>query len=243
MKITCLASGSSGNCYVLQHNEETILIECGLEYRDITYKLYELDIVVKDINALVITHGHKDHSLAIEDFIVRGILTVAPKSVIKGNYDNCRYAENGTKIQLTENISLRAFCVNHDCDALGYIFHSKDTKETLLFINDTYYFDFQYKEYNYDYICIECNHNRKIVDELKKQKPEMAAKYERQTEYHMSLAALKLFLSKMNLNRTKAIYLMHQSYECADPDICKKVISKIYPNSKVYICGRNGGLY
>ena len=35
MVLRCLGSGSSGNCYVLQGSEESLVIECGIDFQQL----------------------------------------------------------------------------------------------------------------------------------------------------------------------------------------------------------------
>lgn len=35
MKINVLASGSKGNCYILESNNRKIMLECGIDYKKI----------------------------------------------------------------------------------------------------------------------------------------------------------------------------------------------------------------
>lgn len=45
--LRCLASGSSGNAYILECKNETLLIECGISWKEILKGLnYKLENVV-----------------------------------------------------------------------------------------------------------------------------------------------------------------------------------------------------
>lgn len=246
MEFYCLGSGSGGNSYIFKSGKDCVLVECGFEYKRLCKKIMDCGLAISDINAVVCTHHHKDHIMSISNWVNRKVKVVAPEncfSDIELRNKNVYHAENGTKLDLTDNIRILAFSVNHDCNALGYIFYFKDTRESVLFINDTYYFDFNYNDFGFDYIFIECNHIRNKLDQVISKCVALgksSAKYSRQCEYHMSLAALKKFLDKMNLAKTKQIYLMHMSYDCCDRDLCQKVISTNY-GIETYACLTNGG--
>lgn len=245
LEFVCLGSGSGGNAYIFKEGEDIILVECGIEQKKLTSKLMDHGILPSQIKAVVVTHGHGDHICSIDYWLARGTKILAPRTCLDQFADSVILAENGTKCSLTDNIQTLAFSVNHDCDALGYIFFFKNSKESVLFINDTYYFDFPYTSFGFDYVFIECNHIRKMVEEIKEKciaSGLPTAKYDRQLEYHMSLAALKKFLKNMNLSKTKKIYLMHLSKECCDGELCKTIIGSTF-KCDTFVCGEHGGFY
>jgi len=61
LEVHVLASGSDGNCTVIQLDDEAVMIDAGLSYRA-THKLMEQEGVDEScIKALLITHEHSDH--------------------------------------------------------------------------------------------------------------------------------------------------------------------------------------
>ena len=70
MKLKCLGSGSSGNCYLLSTETETLILDCGISVMEIKKGLnFDLSKVV----GCIVTHSHKDHSLSVKDFENMGI--------------------------------------------------------------------------------------------------------------------------------------------------------------------------
>ncbi|HET7290465.1 MAG TPA: MBL fold metallo-hydrolase, partial [Thermodesulfobacteriota bacterium] len=65
MKICTLASGSSGNCLYVESGETRILVDAGISLRQIVLKLRKLDVDLTDIDAVVVTHEHSDHTAAL----------------------------------------------------------------------------------------------------------------------------------------------------------------------------------
>lgn len=56
MKLTCLATGSSGNCYLLQADSgETLILDCGIGIKEIKKGL-SWDI--RGIEGVIISHAH-----------------------------------------------------------------------------------------------------------------------------------------------------------------------------------------
>lgn len=55
MLMSCAASGSGGNCYILQNSQEALIIECGCKLIDCKKAL---DFNVSKIVGAIVTHEH-----------------------------------------------------------------------------------------------------------------------------------------------------------------------------------------
>lgn len=236
IEILCLGSGSSGNCYLLGYGDEYIMVECGLPYKTIVSKLADYDIRIDQIKALVVSHSHKDHALALTDFICLDIPIFAP--FVASNDKGI-----DKPLNLTQWAKVRAFEVKHDVPCFAFIFLFENN-ESLLFVTDTRYIESQYFKYKYTYIMIECNHIRKqleaIMDAaLLEGNESKVFKFKRQASYHLSLAGVKKTLNAMDLSQTKAIFLMHLSKECCNDDLIKKEVAAKY-KKPTFVCYREG---
>ena len=61
MQLTSLASGSSGNCSLIQSESTHILVDAGISCRRIDTALQRMDLTAKDLSGIFITHEHSDH--------------------------------------------------------------------------------------------------------------------------------------------------------------------------------------
>jgi phosphoribosyl 1,2-cyclic phosphodiesterase len=61
MKVTSLSSGSSGNCYLVQHEGINILIDSGLTAAATERHLRSCGVSIQQISAIFLTHDHSDH--------------------------------------------------------------------------------------------------------------------------------------------------------------------------------------
>jgi phosphoribosyl 1,2-cyclic phosphodiesterase len=61
MEVHILASGSSGNCIAVRSGSTTILIDAGIPKTKIERRLLDAGIRPDKIDAIFITHAHKDH--------------------------------------------------------------------------------------------------------------------------------------------------------------------------------------
>ncbi len=67
-----LASGSSGNCYLLQAGTDTVLIDCGIGIRQITAACNNWGANDRNLTAVVISHEHGDHVRSLDAIRRRG---------------------------------------------------------------------------------------------------------------------------------------------------------------------------
>ncbi|MZK62262.1 MBL fold metallo-hydrolase, partial [Clostridium beijerinckii] len=68
--IKVLASGSTGNCYIVQAGDEILLLECGINFKNIKQGL---GFDLSKVKGCLVTHEHKDHSKAINEVMKAGI--------------------------------------------------------------------------------------------------------------------------------------------------------------------------
>src|ERR1044071_9825266 len=61
MFIASLSSGSNGNCYYIGNQDEAVLIDAGISCREIEQRLKRLELPIRKIKAICVTHEHSDH--------------------------------------------------------------------------------------------------------------------------------------------------------------------------------------
>lgn len=59
--IASLNSGSNGNCYYIGNQDEAILIDGGLSCRETEQRLKRLELSIKQVKAIFVSHEHSDH--------------------------------------------------------------------------------------------------------------------------------------------------------------------------------------
>lgn len=60
-QVSILASGSSGNSLYIESEQKRILVDAGLSGKKITSLLSEVDRKPEDLDAILVTHEHRDH--------------------------------------------------------------------------------------------------------------------------------------------------------------------------------------
>ena len=80
MKLTVIDSGSKGNCYVMKSSTgEVLLIEAGVKFSKIKETL---GFNINNVNGIIVTHEHLDHSKGIKDALNAGLPVYASSGTI-----------------------------------------------------------------------------------------------------------------------------------------------------------------
>lgn len=235
MNIKVLASGSSGNAYIADDGNASILIECGIPYSKIPKD--PRAFCGPTIAGCLISHEHKDHSLCAKEIARRGTDIYASRGTIDmigllGHHRAytveplCRFAVG--------SFSILPFKVEHDAaEPLGFLIESAFTGERLLYFTDTYFV--RYRFAGLTHIMAEANYDPTILFDNIKESPEMGARKNRIIESHMGIDNLEEFFKANDMTKVKQIFLIHMSKDNADPTAFKERIQRL-TGAEVYAC-------
>ena len=208
MELKVLGSSSSGNCYLLQNKEVTLMIECGLPYKTI---LKGLDFNLSNVVGCLVTHEHKDHSKAIFELGNKGIDIYTSCGTVNtlgdGLGHRLKFVKALYQFEVGEFIVL-PFEAEHDAaEPLGFLIQHPDMGK-LLFITDSYYCQYNFSRLNH--IFIECNYSKEILETNIENSlnPRLA---KRLIKSHFSLENVKEFLKATDLSQVRDITLLHLS--------------------------------
>lgn len=68
IRVSILGSGSKGNCTLVETPNSKVLIDCGFSARETIRRLDELGVNPAEINGILLTHEHRDHTIGLENF-------------------------------------------------------------------------------------------------------------------------------------------------------------------------------
>lgn len=124
-----LASGSKGNCHYIADGDNYLLIDVGLNGKQVEKKLLELDINPEKISGMIISHEHRDH--------------VSGAGVLSRRYNIPIYANRGTWegmmpiISKIDKNNIKIFNTNRTFKIGNFIIHpysiSHDAKDPVGF--------------------------------------------------------------------------------------------------------------
>lgn len=226
-----LGSGSSGNCYWLGTEQEAILIDAGVPFRDIRRMLAENGLQKIPIRALLITHDHTDHIRAASMVSAScGCPVFSTQEVHEGmdrNYGlqrklplaNRRYLQRGEARELPLTpFTVTCFSVPHDSrDNVGYYITAPGLRFCL--VTDCGFVTPDIVKYlsQADHMVVESNHD---VDKLMNGPyPAYLKKRVRGEGGHLSNEECAHLICSIWHPGIRHIFLCHLSQENNEPDI------------------------
>lgn len=209
MKLTVINSNSSGNAYILENDQEALLIECGVRFEKINQAL---NFNLRKVVGCIVTHEHQDHCKAVWDVIASGITvytTFLTHEAMKTSGHHRAKEITKEEAFTCGGFRILPFRINHDCaDPVGYMINHADTGN-VLFLTDSYYCDYTFTDLNN--VIIEANYCQTILDKRLEDGVNPKFLRDRVLTSHMSLATCKEMLKANDLNEVNNIVLIHLS--------------------------------
>jgi phosphoribosyl 1,2-cyclic phosphodiesterase len=213
MQLKVISSDSSGNGYILESDQEALIIECGVRF-DLVKRA--LNFKMRKVVGCLITHSHKDHCKGAKEAIANGIDI---------------YTSSGTLIELDLEYNHRAhvlveqyphaigsfkvipFLVKHNtAEPFGFMINHPECGN-VLFLTDTMYSPVKFK--NLNNIIVEANYCEEILaDQFEKGQNPVHRSHV--LEGHLSIQNCKELLKANDLSRVNNIVLIHLSNANSD---------------------------
>lgn len=134
MRVCLLASGSRGNCTLIEVDGRRLLIDAGLSGRETKRRLAGLGLSPEDLDAILVTHEHHDHVGGIGPLSRRYQLPVhiAPQTQAAlprlGTISALHHFSTGSVFTVA-GLSVVPFATTHDAvSPVGFVIHSKEGK-------------------------------------------------------------------------------------------------------------------
>lgn len=214
MRVVVLASGSEGNSTYIETNEIKLLIDLGKNTKYIKLKLESIGVNPEDINYILISHTHKDHTSALKTFVNRYKTTVLLSQEMFYDLEEIKEYENimiyDDDLYL-KDLTIRTIKSSHDApDARNFVLES--CGKSVVYVTDTGYVNRKYFEIlkNRDFYLFESNHDIEML--LNGPYPKWLKTRVVGSYGHLSNKDSSFYLSKLIGDNTKKIVLMHLSH-------------------------------
>ncbi len=167
-----LASGSSGNVNLVQSANAKILIDVGKSRKYIVESLKKLSIEPNEIDAVFLTHEHKDHSgglrvlSKVADFdiyINKKSYEVLEEELSSIDKSRIIFIENGREYYV-KDVTIYPFKVEHDAaNCHGFTLECEQKRISIASDIGSVNEEFIAQFYRSNLISIEANHDERLV--------------------------------------------------------------------------------
>lgn len=219
MKLRCLGSGSSGNCYILENNSEVLVIEAGISFMAVKKAL---DFNISRIVGVVVSHQHGDHSKYSAEYEKAGIPVFRP-------YES----DMERQVRTYGEFVIKSFLLVHDVPCCGFLIRHLEAGN-VLYVSDTEYIKYRFRDLSH--IICECNYDEDCID---KDLPN----YAHILQGHMSLNTCKGFIAENKSAALRNVILCHLSMRNADADKCEKEIKGVVDDSVIVGIAEKGMVF
>lgn len=168
MKVCVLSSGSKGNSTLVITDKVKILIDLGTTTSYVEAALNNLNVNVKEISHILITHSHVDHIKGLKVFIKRYnpviLVTEDMKNVLEKELGNFRYKYYEDKKAIIDDLIVNVIKTSHDAEeSIGFVLTNNNS--SMVYITDTGYINKKYFKIlsNNNLYVLESNHDIKML--------------------------------------------------------------------------------
>lgn len=234
LKISVLASGSTGNITYIESDKIKILVDCGFSGKKAIELLKQIDRRPEDLNAILVTHEHSDHIKGVgilarkynlDIYANQKTWTAMEPKLGKLNLEQKHHFDMDKTLTIGD-IDVSSFGVSHDAvDPQFYTFQKNDKRFVML--TDTGYVSDKMREYvkNADAYLFESNHDLSML--RMGRYPWSLKQRIIGDKGHLSNEDGALALAEIVGERTKRVYLGHLSKENNLKEIAHSTVEEI----------------
>jgi len=232
MVIKVIGSNSSGNCYVLESENECLIIDAGIHTKEI---FRAIDYNISKIVGCIVTHEHLDHFRYVNKISEYGINVYGSDGTLKGLKGHRYFSIKPDMSFMLGNFKITPFLIKHDArEPFGFIINHFDCGN-ILFITDSKYT--QYKFENINHIIVESNHSRELIDKKMESGALNEFLYKRLINSHMSIETCLDLIIANDSDKLLNIILIHLSDSNSNElEFIDKVIKRI--GKKVFVADK-----
>ena len=227
MDIKVIASGSSGNAYLIGDGHTRLLLDAGIPFKRIQIGC---GFQTSSIDACLVTHRHSDHAAAISKLLQRGIAVYSNEDVA-GLHEGVHIL-TALREYTIGTFRILPFEAEHDVPCYGYQVTSTATGEKLVYITDSAYVKYTFS--GLTHIMIEANYDEDIMLSNVRDEKIPFSLAERVAGTHMSIDTLIDLLRANDMTKVRQIYLLHLSDNNSDAEVFKKLVQQ-ETGAEVYI--------
>ena len=235
MKVCLLTSGSIGNAVIIEHEEESILIDCGVSFKKFAELISQTNLNMSKVKHILVTHEHSDHikgvGVASRRLGLRVWSTkktadaIYEKGILKDRDPDINFVDKYEKYEIS-GFKITPFPLSHDArDPVGYL-RERDGKK-IVCLTDTGYVSKEVMDIvkGASLYIMELNHNVEMLHTCYRPwhlKQRILSDYG-----HLSNEDGAYIFSKVMSHNTKHVFLSHISQEANLPDLALMTMKEV----------------
>lgn len=231
MRVALLGSGSSGNATLVRAGNTRVLVDAGFSARDLTRRLEILGVAPEQLDGIVISHDHGDHTRGMGVFARRH---GTPLHMTERTRNACAKLLRGEEVVhtyragypfLIGDVRVEPFITVHDAaDPVGLALVDECTGLRLGVATDLGRPTAQIRHAlaGCDLLILEANHDEVLLQTSAY--PWSVKRRIASSHGHLSNQAAAQFVVELLHPRLAGVILAHLSNECNRPDLALKVV-------------------
>ena len=228
MKLKCIATGSTGNCYTLTSDSgETLILDCGIPIKEIKKGL---NWNIKDVVGVLCTHQHSDHNKSLKDFINMGIPVFAPYLSLESMKMETEFNIRMFDLTTIDGSWTHTHANGEPCPIYGFLITHKEMGR-MLYITDTNLIKWRFKDINH--ILLGVNYDKDLIDR------DNTGKANHVFRGHLSIDTACDFVKANYSDSLQNVIMCHLSSENADKDLFIEKMEKAACGANVDVAEPN----
>lgn len=240
LNIQTIASGSTGNCYVVFSGKQSIMIEAGVPLSVVRGWFSRAGKLLTDIDFCLCSHGHADHTKSADKIMRAGIdcyMTAGTATEAGLSGHRLKVVEPLKQFSVSGWIVLPFRTIHDVADPVGFLIQGPEG-DKLLFATDTAYLKHRFS--GLTHIMIEANYCPEILAENIRAGEYPRSIRNRVVKNHMSINTAVETLKANDISRVREIHLLHLSKDNGNPVEFKRKVQAA-TGKPVYIAEQKKG--
>jgi phosphoribosyl 1,2-cyclic phosphodiesterase len=233
MKLKCIATGSTGNCYTLTSDSgETLILDCGIPIKEIKKGL---DWNIRNVVGCIVSHAHSDHSKSVKDFEAMGIPVFTPYISLKPMRMGKEFKIQAFDLTTIDGSWTHTNADGTPCPIFGFLITHKEMGR-MLYITDCELIKWKFK--NVNHVLLGVNYDKDLIDR------DNAGKANHVFRGHLSIDTACDFVKANYSDSLQNVIMCHLSSENSDKDSFIEKMKKVAygANVDVAVAGKSWDL-
>lgn len=241
LSLTVLGSGSSGNCAVIRTERTRLLLDAGLSARRITQRLEMVGERVEDLDGILLTHEHSDHTAGLEMLCRKHDVPLFATPLTQESLAGSAFTKAKPKWKLMQtgaafefqDLRIECFPVPHDAvDPVGFVI--QDDESRLGVLSDVGFVTNLIRDRlaGAHSLFIEANYDTHLL-EADTKRPWSIKQRISGRHGHLSNDQTAELVQSLAHEGLHHIVLGHLSDDCNDPDVARQRIATVLQEAGV----------